>query len=148
MKLTINGIKPLTANANTRIGNGKYFSDPKKKMFDRDMKIALSLQKEEFRKFEASFDKNENFVYADLVIYIPNLFTKAGYISHHSGDLDNYAKNILDAIFKQFVDLDDKMICELCVSKREGKFYSMEVELRKFDLKVLKKTQLLNPSVH
>ena len=91
--------------------------------------------------FEAAYSPYEHFLCAQVTFFMPKskLFTRKGYISSRSFDLDNIQKYLIDGIFKRFDKIDDSAICQINAIKAPStdNNYNIFVNLVRQDLELL-----------
>lgn len=122
--LEIKNCKPMTANNLYRINRkqkSKYKPDETKEYIKR-VRLETRKHKDKIFDFETSFSIYEHALACNILVFVPYkmLITQKGYISNNSIDIDNVCKILIDAIFKEFDKLDDKMIVNLIVNKVES----------------------------
>lgn len=110
----VKNCKVPSANA-ARATNWKtkrQFKTKDYEQFEQRVKIMSLGKRKDIDKFEHTFNIYESHISMTPVFWIPydRMYTKKGYISHRSGDSDNYLKCSIDAVFKTFNKLDDKYI--------------------------------------
>lgn len=135
IKFTFEDLKPVSTNAYKapKVLRGRPIMFKTKKATDFEKQILLQMHDKgaEIFDFESNFSIYEHILSCDILIESPDLITKKdGVISSKSIDLDNNAKVLIDAVFKKFEKLDDKMICKLSMRKSLGKnnriFFTLE----------------------
>jgi Holliday junction resolvase RusA-like endonuclease len=137
IKLTFKNLKPTSTNRIRRQGKHGSYPNPKYKEAKQLIDYVMLNNKAEVFEFETNTSVYEHYLKCSIIIYMPNLITKKGYVSHRSTDLDNCSKFLLDSIFAHFDKLDDAMICDLVMYKRQRKDASIEVILDRGDLESL-----------
>lgn len=91
------------------------------------------------RNIQKQFDQNKHYLHFSYIFLLPKskLFTKKGYISHQSMDLDNCLKLTTDFICnKKYVErgynnlnIDDKFICSHEATKRVSPTNEYEIHI-------------------
>ena len=138
------GLKPLPLNNMYASGkNGRRFKSKRAVDFEKHMACELFQRKPDIFVFENSVSEYENFLCCQITCYIPRskLFTKKGPISLTSGDVDNFAKPIIDNVFKFFDKLNDAIICQTNIIKAPSpdNNYGIYINLIRQDLDLLDK---------
>jgi len=136
VNLTFNFPGLIPVSTNQRLGiNYKtkaVYKSTKYKSAQNIIAMECLNQISEIREFEADYNIKEDYIECEVIVTMPNLMAKKGWISAKSLDVDNCLKGLIDAIFKCFNKLDDKMICRLSVEKGVGaKFTSVKLTKRK-----------------
>lgn len=158
IKLYFKDIKPLSVNA-AYYRNRKF--NEKARQFRAKFLTQLYSQIQVLKPIKDSFDPTRHCLVYSFKFYIPNefYFTKAGKLSHRSGDLDNFLKLIIDflsntkynsdwlrsksaserALYGSLTSIgnlgiDDKVIQELHTEKLPSDSYSIEVSISIKDL--------------
>ncbi len=84
-------------------------------------------------QIKAAFDatKGKGSFFIQIVAYYPGyvFFNKQGQISSKTVDCSNMSKNIIDLLFGDCLDINDKHITKLAEEKRAGSDYSLEITL-------------------
>jgi hypothetical protein len=82
--------------------------------FEKDLDSRLLKESEQIEKFFNEFDKKENYIKAEYIIFTPasELFTKEGAISSRSVDTD--AHKVMRDVIYQHIGIDDKVERETC----------------------------------
>ena len=120
----------------------RQFKTKKYSDFEQRVQIILLSRRSEIQAFESTFDIYSQHISYKGIFYIPEskLFTKKKYISHSSGDFDNYLKCATDSIFKHFNKLTDtyiKHVEEIEYLVSENNEYHFDVRYTKRDNKLL-----------
>lgn len=118
--------KPVTTNlykAPRVIKSGrKYAATMYETKKAKDYKKTVCEYVEPFREeidiFERQFSVHDHVLACTVILWLPDLITMDMRISKNSIDIDNSLKCLIDGVFSCFDVLDDKMICDLFVSKR------------------------------
>ncbi len=138
MILTLNfpEILPISTNRlkNYNFKTKAVYNSSKYSVFQNTIAIECLAKLQEIRDFEADYDIKNHYIRCKVTVSMPNLIAKKGWISAKSLDVDNCLKGLLDAIFKCFNKLDDKMICDLSVSKGQGEM-NTEVILERLEMR-------------
>jgi len=120
ISLFYSDIKPLLSNHAVKHGRRGSYSTKEKREFMASMDFYSRLYKKHFSTFEKGFDPTKNSLCCEISIEMPGMYTLKGALSKKSGDLDGYAKYLIDAIFRNFKTLDDAWITELKLEKKQS----------------------------
>lgn len=114
--------KPLTTNhIYGRSKFGMYLKKPAKE-FKQMIKNTLKGK-------TLNFDPSKNYVSLETYFYLKNFYTKKGSINLKAGDVDNFKKILIDAIFEH-LGINDAYVCDGVDKKRHGNEDSTVVIVR------------------
>lgn len=136
-------IKPMSVNS-MYFRNRKYNTEARAYRTNFLEQLQSDCNQSYLDSIKSKFDKNKHYLSISFIFHIPKnkFFTKKGYISRNSMDLDNRLKPIIDFICSAKyndrgyvnLDIDDQFIGELSALKRPSindeyqVFISLEVK--------------------
>ncbi len=130
LRLKIKGIKPISVN--DAYYKSRMIYNRKARAYITEFLTQLLKYKKDMQKFTKAFDPMTECLKVNMSVFMPEseMYTKAGYVSHRSSDVDNMNKVTIDCLFnqkqiqkvvKEFpisnICIDDKFIYDLQTAK-------------------------------
>lgn len=124
-------IKPISNNKLVKPDNrgyGRLVKTKEARNFQKTIHTYMSANKQPIKEFNEFFNELEHSIFAHIVIYSPNFWTKSGRLSKRDLDTANCEKGLIDAMFK-FFEADDVFITDHFIQRRHGKTFCIDVTL-------------------
>jgi len=109
-------------------GRMRFVSTPEFRNQQNIYHSQLIFHKEKLRALLESERASTKGIVMEFTFHITNLYTKKGTINRKAGDVDNFLKGLIDAIF-QIVQSDDAFVVKLIVEKVQSTQEKIEVKL-------------------
>lgn len=121
--------KPFVQKSNAfTAGRIRFVPTDKFKEQQKIYHSQLLFHKEKLRALLESDRASVNGIVMEVNFHMTNLYTKKYSINKKAGDVDNFLKGLIDAIF-QMVQSDDSVIVKIIASKVQSKEEKIEVKL-------------------
>jgi len=137
MKIFFENLKPVSTNK-IYVGMGRSRSKTKEyKYMEQVVKFKLLRHGGLVREFIGEPGQWTAPIKMELTFYVPKtrLFTKKCAISKTSGDLDNFQKSFIDAVFNN-LGIDDSLVCDIVAKKRASNNSEFHILLKMSEMKM------------
>ena len=144
MRIQLDGIEPVSLNHYEKIRvikkHGRSipikYKPPVSVQFDVDVDNQLMQMHNTFKEFNDLYDSKLHYLVAVYRFYYP-LFTKQGFISKKSKDIDNLVKPINDLVFS-YLKADDSEIIDLTATKTNSDRKRIVIDISFNELRLIK----------